>query len=147
MEWITRSRVNQATRGTLDVLDADVLPFPAKRAFWIYDVGADATRGQHKHVAGHEILVAVKGSLRLTLKDDDGGVVTAETLSPGTDAAWVKPGSYIEMADFTPDAVLLVLCSHAYAGDPTVGRGGTAVDVEGGDGLGRGLGDGNDASR
>jgi len=105
----------QGSRGTLNVLNWGVLPFPIKRVFWIEGVGSGEVRGQHAHVKGHEILVCLRGSLKVRLHK-----LKEIELSKGSSALWVKPQTYIEMTTFSPDVLLLVLCSDAFCDDPVI---------------------------
>jgi len=116
----------QGRRGALTVLDSPPLPFPIKRVFWIYGVESPKEeRGQHTHLYGDEILIAVQGRVHVKLTSN--GISEEICLSKSTTskALWIHKGSYIEMSNFTPDCILLVLCSHAFKDDPVVGLDGT----------------------
>lgn len=99
-------------RGTLVCVEAQRhVPFKLRRAFWISDVPAGATRGQHAHKKCEQLLIPVAGSLKVRLAG-------SEVVLDGKDRAlYVAPYQRIEMTDFSPDCVLLVLASECY--DPS----------------------------
>lgn len=127
-ECVDSTQFCQGSRGTLEVLDRDVLPFPIKRVFWIEGVGSNEIRGQHAHVKGHEILVCLRGSLKVRLCKSNSLLCASSLeskeikLSKESSALWVKPQTFIEMTMFSPDALLLVLCSDAFCDDPVVNK-------------------------
>ena len=100
-------------RGRLVFVEGGIdVPFEIRRAFWITDVPHQVTRGGHAHSRLHQALVAVAGMLTVWA---DGGVWV---LSGGGMGVYVPPFTRLEMRDWTPGTVLLVLCSEHYdAGD------------------------------
>lgn len=99
-------------RGRLVCVEAQRhVPFNLKRAFWISGVPAGATRGQHAHKKCEQLLIPVAGSLKVRLAGSE------VTLDGKDRALYVAPYQRIEMTDFSPDCVLLVLASECY--DPS----------------------------
>ena len=55
-------------RGNLTVAEANKnIPFDIKRVYWLYDVPGGECRGGHAHKQIKETLIAVSGSLHVTL--------------------------------------------------------------------------------
>lgn len=88
------------------------IPFTVKRIYYIFDVPNGIRRGFHSHYDLEQMLICVKGSVKILTKSPDEELIT-ELNSP-------KKGLYIgnmvwrEMYDFSPDAVLLVIASKLY---------------------------------
>jgi len=96
-------------RGKLVVVEASRgVPFPVKRVFWVYDVPEGTGRGGHAHQFCQQLLVCVSGSCRVIAAGD------AFTLDDPGKALYVPPGVYLDLEDWQPGTVLLVLCSHYY---------------------------------
>ena len=91
---------------------ARLLPFAVKRLFWTYGAPGGVVRGNHAHLATHELLVAVTGRVR----------VVAE-VAPGQDEEYVldapskglhiPPLNWIRLY-FDEGAVLLGMSSGDY---------------------------------
>lgn len=95
-------------RGSLTVMEKD--PFGVKRAFWIH--GATKPRGQHSHKEGEQVIISVAGSFVIRART---GLVTFEwTLRDCTKGVYIPPGAWVELSEFSEDAVALVLCSNHY---------------------------------
>lgn len=101
-------------RGHLCVAEFDDarLPFRPARAFWIWDVPAEATRGGHAHRTCHELLVAIGGSVRVRLTNHEGS--TLYELNDATLGLHIPPMCWCELTSFEPQTVCLCLASHAY---------------------------------
>lgn len=100
-------------RGALTVADGEeCLPFPVARYFVVRDVPPRETRGRHQQLEGHELLSCVAGACTIELRGSD-GEATYRLDSP-EQAVHAPPRTWVECRDFTPDAVLLVLCSNTY---------------------------------
>ena len=56
-------------RGNLSVIENDVIPFPIKRVYYLYDVPSAAERGGHSHIDQQEFLIALSGSFDVILND------------------------------------------------------------------------------
>lgn len=92
--------------------EGDALPFPVARYFLVRDVPAGAARGRHLQREGHELITCVVGACSVDLRWTDGE--ESHRLDDPKQALHVPPGTWVECRDFSPDAVLLVLCSNAY---------------------------------
>jgi uncharacterized RmlC-like cupin family protein len=101
-------------RGGLTIAEAPRhVPFEIKRIFFMYGVGAGASRGTHAHRTLEEMVVAASGSLRVRV-DDGRGAVREFALAAPDDALYLPPMVWVELFDFTPGTVALVLASDVY---------------------------------
>lgn len=88
------------------------LPFEPKRYFVVYDVPSREVRGEHAHRALHELLICLRGSLSVMV--DDGTHRDEVLLDDPTLALHVPPQLWRVHYKYSPDAILLSLCSHPY---------------------------------
>jgi acetyltransferase-like isoleucine patch superfamily enzyme/dTDP-4-dehydrorhamnose 3,5-epimerase-like enzyme len=104
-------------RGALTFGEIDEhLPFRPERFFIVYDVPSREVRGEHAHLALHEFLVCLRGSCSVAL--DDGKVREEVLLDSPTVGLHVPPKLWRVHYKYSPDAILLSLCSAPYdAGD------------------------------
>ena len=91
---------------------AEFLPFAVKRFFLVHDVPSREVRGQHAHKACHQFLVCVRGSCRVIA--DDGMRRQEFLLDRDSLGVYLPPMTWAAQFDYSPDAELLVLASHAY---------------------------------
>jgi len=97
------------SRGALSVIDG-VLPFPAKRIYWIY--GADGqVRGGHRHHKTRQALITLGGSVSIYM--NDGTVEENIILDSPARCLLVEPKDWHTMT-FGLGAILLVVSSHPY---------------------------------
>lgn len=89
------------------------LPFPVARYFVVSDVPSPSVRGEHAHRECHEFLVCLRGSCVVTL--DDGRHREEVLLDEPTLGLYVPPLVWRALYHYTPDAVVLALCSHTYS--------------------------------
>ena len=100
-------------RGSLSVAEVGrQLPFMVQRMFMVYRVPSQETRGEHAHRQCHQFLVAASGSLRVMA--DDGQSRQEFALDRPTLGLYLPPMTWGVQYRYSPDAVLLVLASHAY---------------------------------
>jgi hypothetical protein len=85
------------------------IPFETKRIFAIYDVPATIRRGGHAHREQHQFIMMLNGSSRVSV--DEGLDVADVRLDRPIQGLYVPPMVWIELGDFTPAAVCLVLAS------------------------------------
>lgn len=86
--------------------------FDIKRAFWITDVPKGVVRGEHANRCCTELLVPLRGSLRLWLTD---GQHEAEILlDDPTKAIRILPMVWCRLWDFSDDVLLLCLADTTY---------------------------------
>jgi len=99
-------------RGHLIVAELAAMPFPVQRLFFITDVPAGGTRGHDAQRASQELLLAVSGSMSVTL--DDGRRKQDIMLSGRGEGLFVAPRTWCVLSRFSPGAVLAVFASHPY---------------------------------
>ncbi len=100
-------------KGNLSVVEnGQQLPFPVKRAYWLYDVPGGESRGAHAHKELEQLIIAASGSFRVTL--DDGTQKRSFYLNRPYQGLHVKPGIWRDLDDFSSGAVCLVLASEVY---------------------------------
>ena len=103
-------------RGALTFGELDAhLPFAPKRFFVVYDVPSREVRGEHAHRQLHEFLVCLRGSCSVAL--DDGAVREEVLLDSPTVGLHVPPKLWRVHYKYSPDAILLSLCSDPYDAD------------------------------
>lgn len=88
------------------------LPFIAKRYFVVTDVPGREVRGEHAHKTLHEFLVCLKGSLSVMI--DDGTIREEIQLDSQAIGLHVPPQVWRVVYKYTPETLLLSLCSHVY---------------------------------
>lgn len=108
--------VHRDPRGSLLVIDeGSDAEVDLARVYVITDVPGSAVRGGHAHRELHQLLVIVRGSVRVVVDD---GVDEAEYVldQPG-DGVFLGSMVWRELHDFSRDAVVLVAASGAYDPD------------------------------
>lgn len=88
------------------------LPFHPKRYFVVFDVPSREVRGEHAHRELHEFLICLRGSCAVAL--DDGQTHDEVILDTPTVGLHVPPKLWRVHYKYSPDAILLVLCSETY---------------------------------
>ena len=100
-------------RGSLVVAERGAtLPFDVPRARWIYGVAPGAMRGGHAHRRTEQLFCAVAG--RATALTFDGRAETRWPLDDPATALYVPPMTWVELHDFSPEAVVLLLSSTVF---------------------------------
>lgn len=88
------------------------LPFTPVRYFTVFGVPGREVRGEHAHRKAHQLLVCVHGECTVMVND---GTDRAEVVLDRVDAALhLPPLVWAAQYRYSPDAVLLVLCSDVY---------------------------------
>jgi dTDP-4-dehydrorhamnose 3,5-epimerase-like enzyme len=106
-------------RGALTFGEIDAhLPFRPERFFVVYDVPSREVRGEHAHKMLHEFLVCLRGSCSVAL--DDGRNHEEVLLDSPTIGLHVPPKLWRVHYKYSPDAILLSLCSDKYDADDYV---------------------------
>lgn len=109
-------RTHTDERGSLTLVEMEQeIPFAITRAYWIYDVPAEAERGKHANKISYQYLIAVNGSVDIRLEDING--IHDYHLDSKDKGLLVPPQTWNELRRFSKDAVLLVLASHSYDPD------------------------------
>ena len=103
-------------RGALAVgnVGADI-PFEPKRYFLVHSVPSIEVRGEHAHWTCHQFLVCTHGACSVVV--DDGQSSAEVRLTRPSLGVYMPPMTWAVQYKYTPDAVLLVLASHAYDPD------------------------------
>lgn len=106
-------------RGNLSIVEQfkDV-PFEIRRAFWIYDVPGNATRGGHALRETEEFIVALSGSFDVVL--NDGEKESVFHLNRSYNGVYVPKMIWREMRNFSTNSLALVVSSTYYSADDYV---------------------------
>lgn len=105
---------NSTESGSVHFLEnTQLFPQGVLRCFWISNVKAGESRGNHAHWEESQILVAINGSLEVNIAGLDGSVSMYKLESAGT-GLFIPPLNWIEIL-FSSDAVLLGLGDRAYS--------------------------------
>ena len=99
-------------RGNLSVIENEIIPFEAKRVYYLYDVPSGAIRGGHAHKKLHQFLIAISGSFDVIL--NDGTLKKKVTLNKPNTGLLICPGIWRELENFSSAAVCLVLASFPF---------------------------------
>ncbi len=111
VRWIqVRTQVDE--RGSLTAIEAQDVPFPIRRVFYMHDVTSGSTRGGHAHLDTDQFALAVHGAVRLLVSD---GVEAREIfLNTPSAGVYLPRMTWTVLSDFSPGAVCLVLASTQY---------------------------------
>lgn len=96
-------------RGNLGVIEKEVIPFPIKRVYYLYDVPSSAFRGGHSHLDQTELLIPLSGSFEVVL--DNGKEKKSVLLNKPDKGLLINKGIWRELQNFSSGAVCLVLSS------------------------------------
>ena len=100
-------------RGSLAAIEfATQCPFTPRRLFLVHNVPSKSVRGEHAHLQCHQFLVAVAGSISISI--DSGTERETVVLSSPSSGLYIPPMTWGSQFHFSSDAVLLVLASHKY---------------------------------
>ena len=103
-------------RGNLTFAEGEGhIPFPVKRAYWVYDVPAGESRGGHAHKRLLQLVVALSGSFTVTL--DNGRERETVLLNHPWQGLLIETNTWRTLDDFSSGAVCLVLASEHYEED------------------------------
>lgn len=106
-------RENGDGRGKLVVIEGiKDISFEIKRLFYIYGSDASAVRGRHANRHTEFVLINVRGSSKVMVKDASAEKVFV--LDKPHMGVYLPKMAWKEMYDFSPDSVLLCLASTVY---------------------------------
>lgn len=109
----------QDERGFISIAEkGQQFDFDVKRIFFLSGVALGQERGHHAHEELQQIIFATSGSFTIEL--DDGSERTSFQLASGGQGVFVNGPVWRVMKDFSPDAVLMVLCDRVYADDKVI---------------------------
>jgi len=111
-ELIELPRIAAPSGALTPVEGADAIPFEIARVFYVYDVVGGAERGGHAHLELHQFIVAIMGSVNVTV--DDGEGTRDFLLNRPYQGLHVPPQLWCDLTDFSGGAVVVVLASHPY---------------------------------
>jgi len=114
IELLDIPTINDA-RGNLAVIEKDILPYPIKRVYYLFDVPSDSFRGGHAHKEQLEFLIALSGSFTVTL--DNGKSKKSFLLNKPNKGLLLPTGIWRELEDFSSGAICLVLSSGEFEED------------------------------
>lgn len=101
-------------RGALSVLELFEFPFEVKRVFWITELPHRGERGGHAHHAGHQLLFAMTGQVRIHATGP-GLIKSHKVLNSAKVGLWVPPMHWLDIRIWGAHTSLLVFASNAYA--------------------------------
>jgi UDP-2-acetamido-3-amino-2,3-dideoxy-glucuronate N-acetyltransferase len=114
MQFMEAVETYADSRGSLTIFDPG---FPIARVYFVREVpDFETVRGNHAHRSCQQFLVCMNGSLRVIVESLNEQEPIRATLSAG-EAIRIDPLQWARQYGFTNDAILLVLCSHAYDPD------------------------------
>ena len=96
-------------RGSLAVVEKDVIPFAIKRIYYLYDVPSDSYRGGHAHKEQESVIIALSGSFEVVT--DDGENKNKTLLNKPNQGLYISTAIWREIDNFSSGAVCLVLAS------------------------------------
>lgn len=100
-------------RGSLTIVEEGrEVPFEIRRVYWIHSVPEGEERGKHSNTVSSEYVIAVNGSVEITLEDRNGR--RTYLLDSKEKGLLIPPDTWDEIRNFSTDAILLVLASHSY---------------------------------
>ena len=99
-------------RGSLAVVEKEVIPFSIKRVYYLYDVPSDSYRGGHAHKEQESVIIALSGSFEVII--DDGKSSKRIMLNKPTQGLYIPTHIWREIDNFSSGAVCLVLASTTY---------------------------------
>lgn len=110
---LVRLKRAEDLRGSLVATElGETLPFPPQRVFLVHRVPSAEVRGEHAHLACHQFLICVSGSVSALV--DDGTNRAQVTLDDPGLGLYIPPMLWGTQYAYSPDAALLVLASLPY---------------------------------
>lgn len=105
--------IGSSELGYISVAEAqDLVPFDIKRVYWTYFTPHNVQRGFHAHKELRQVIMAVSGIIRFTLKDQKGN--TLEFVLDNPSQGLFIPKLYWREISFSHNAVLLCLASEVF---------------------------------
>jgi len=102
---------NTDSRGVLTAIEANKdIPFEIKRVFYMHNVLDD--RAAHAHPDTDQVVIAAAGSFKMTASDGENK--QSYEMNDPTRGLYVPHMVFIELTNFTPGAVCLVLANTHY---------------------------------
>jgi len=99
--------------GSLGVIEGySYFPFPIKRVYFLHNIPEGAVRGSHAHKDLNQLIIAVSGSLKITL--DDGFTTRVFDLETAEEGVTVPPGYWRTLSNFSKGTTAIVLASEEF---------------------------------
>jgi hypothetical protein len=112
-EIVDLPQIVELGRGTVGVAECGTsVPFVIARAFYLYDLPANAVRGEHAHRESHQFVICLAGAVKASLWDRD-GKRSLDLASPAV-GLYVPPMTWLRLENGSPETICLVLASTAY---------------------------------
>ncbi|MEG2281838.1 MAG: FdtA/QdtA family cupin domain-containing protein [Rikenellaceae bacterium] len=103
-------------RGNLSFIESNSqIPFPIKRAYWVYDVPGGGIRGSHAYRENREFIVALSGSFDVLL--NDGEKEYCFHLNRSYYGVYIPKMMWRSLENFSTNSLALVLSSTPYMAD------------------------------
>lgn len=103
--------VNKDERGTLVAMNFGTVPFTVKRFMYIHGVPKNTKRGAHAHRTGHQLIVCLKGTIKVETENTS-GVKKTHKLTANKEL--FMPALTWAEQTYSAQGVVLVLCSKEY---------------------------------
>ena len=106
--------------GKLIAINDYEIEMPIKRLFYLYDFSKDPNinkRGCHAHKTTTQILIMVHGCVEINTKHIYTQEECSFKLNSPNIALQLPPNNFIDLVNFTEDAVLIILCDEIYEND------------------------------
>lgn len=101
-------------RGSLSFIEGGHhVPFDVKRVFYVYHVPEGATRAGHALKTCEQLIVAISGAFDAMI--DDGTTHSRLRLDSADRGLYLPPMIWLELENFLPGSVCLVLASERYS--------------------------------
>lgn len=108
---IFNTEFGEANLGSLLPIELNQLPFTPKRVFLVKDVPSGVTRGEHAHFQTQQVLMCLRGSIKVNLHD--GKNLTSSILQEN-DTIFVDKMIWDSQEFLTYDSILLSFASTHY---------------------------------
>ncbi|MBN3520150.1 FdtA/QdtA family cupin domain-containing protein [Algoriphagus lutimaris] len=95
--------------------DRTLFPSGIERCFWISDVKAGETRGNHAHIQESQVIIAMAGVLEVEVTHVTGEILKFKLQSSST-GLYIPPLNWVSII-FSESSVLLGLCDQAFSED------------------------------
>jgi dTDP-4-dehydrorhamnose 3,5-epimerase-like enzyme len=100
-------------RGTLTAVEGgESIPFEIRRIFYMHGTPAGVDRGGHAHRGTHQVVIPISGQFEVELSD--GRETRPYTLSDPNRGLYMPPMTFVQLRNFSPHAVCLVLADTPY---------------------------------
>lgn len=106
-----RLRLFTESNGSLLVLEEGTLPFPLRRTF-IVTAGAGQVRGAHAHRVCHQLLLALRGSVLVSV--DNGNFTIDFELTDSAQGLLIPPLNWATQKYMSEETILLVACDQLF---------------------------------